>query len=70
MNITNSSGVAAAVSSASNSTPGSVGNAASLLVLRKALDTQAAGAAALIEALPQPALATEGSLGRNLNTYA
>ncbi|MDH0867128.1 putative motility protein [Mitsuaria sp. GD03876] len=70
MNIANSSSVAAAVSSASNSTPGSVGNAASMLVLRKALDVQQAGAAALLEALPQPALATEGNLGRNLNTYA
>ncbi len=71
MNITNTPSVAAAVSSASNGTPGTAANAASLLVLRKALDTQEAGAAALLAALPQPtALATEGSLGRNLNTYA
>lgn len=71
MNITNSPSVNAAVSGASNSTPGTVGNAASLLVLRKALDTQESGAAALLAALPQaPALATEGSLGRNVNTYA
>lgn len=70
MNIATSSSVSAAVSSASSSTPGTVGNAASLLVLRKALDTQEAGAVALLQALPQPALATEGSLGRNLNTYA
>lgn len=71
MNITNSPSVGAAVSSASSSTPGTVGNAASLLVLRKALDAQESGAAALLAALPQqPALATEGNLGRNLNTYA
>lgn len=71
MNISSSSGLDAAVSSASNSTPGSVANAASLLVLRKALDNQAAGAAALLTMLSQPpALATEGSLGRHLNTYA
>ncbi|WP_343636000.1 putative motility protein [Roseateles sp.] len=71
MNITNSPSVAAAVTNASNGTPGTAGNAASLLVLRKALDAQEAGAAALLEALPQaPALATEGNLGRNLNTYA
>lgn len=71
MNIANSSSVAAAVSGASNSTPGTVGNAASLLVLRKAMDVQESGAAALLAALPQaPALATEGSLGRNVNTYA
>lgn len=70
MNISNSSSVAAAVSSASNATSGSVGDAASLLVLRKALDVQASGAAALLEALPQPALATSGNLGRNLSVYA
>ncbi|WP_377155073.1 putative motility protein [Roseateles sp. UC29_93] len=71
MVITNSPSVAAAVSNASNGTPGTVGNAAGLLVLRKAIDVQEAGAAALLAALPQPtALATEGSLGRNINTYA
>lgn len=71
MVITNSPSVAAAVGNASSSTPGTVGNAAGIMVLRKALDTQAAGAAALIAALPQqPALATEGNLGRNVNTYA
>ncbi|MGM9514814.1 YjfB family protein [Roseateles sp. DB2] len=70
MDIANSSSVAAAVSSASNSTPGEVGADASLLVLRKALDAQEMGAAQLIAALPQPALATSGHLGRNLNAYA
>lgn len=71
MNITNSPSVATAVSAASSSAPGTVGNAAGLLVLRKAMDTQEAGAAALLAALPQaPALATEGTLGRNINTYA
>lgn len=71
MDITNATGIAAAVSSASNSTPGTVGNAASLLVLRKAMDVQEAGATELLASLPQqPALATEGHLGRNLNTFA
>jgi len=71
MVITNSPSVDAAFGNASSSTPGTVGNAAGLMVLRKALDTQAAGAVALISALPQPpALATEGHLGRNINTYA
>lgn len=71
MVITHSTSVDAAVGNASASTPGTVANAASLLVLRKAIDVQAAGAVALIAALPQaPALATEGSLGRNINTYA
>ncbi len=68
MDITNSTSVAAALSNASN---GAVGDAAGLLVLRKALDAQAAGAAALLTALPQPpALAAEGNLGRNVNAYA
>ena len=71
MNIANSASVSAAVSRASNASSGTVGEAASLLVLRKALDVQQSGAAALLAALPQaPALATEGSLGRNVNTYA
>jgi hypothetical protein len=70
MDIANTSSVAAAVSGASNGQPGEVGTEASLLVLRKALDAQAMGAAQLIAALPQPALATTGHLGRNLNAYA
>ena len=72
MDITNSTSVNAAVSSASNGTPGTVANAAGMMVLRKAMDVQEAGAAALLAALPQApaALATEGSLGRNVDTYA
>lgn len=46
-------------------------DAVNILVLRKAMDVQAAGAMALLNALPQPpALATDGSLGRHVNTYA
>ncbi|MBT9596688.1 MAG: YjfB family protein [Vitreoscilla sp.] len=68
MNISNSPGVSAATSAASQ---GPTGDAVNLLVLRKALDTQAAGALALINAIPpQPALATSGSLGTQVNTYA
>jgi len=71
MNIANSAVVSAAVNSASNSDVGTVQGAASTLVLRKALDVQAANATALLDALPeQPALATEGSVGRNINTFA
>ncbi|MBB2487436.1 putative motility protein [Mitsuaria sp. WAJ17] len=71
MDISSFTSVATVVNDASSSMPGTVGNAASLLVLRKAIDAQAAGAAALLAALPQaPALATEGQLGRQLNTYA
>jgi len=67
MDITFSSSVSTAASYAGSDTAGS----ASLLVLKKAMDTQAAGALALINTLPQsPALATEGQVGRNINTYA
>ena len=48
MDITNSTGVNAAVSGAGNTEPGSVANAAGLMVLRKAMDVQEAGAAALL----------------------
>ena len=64
------SGVTAAGSSAQLDTV--QGNAA-VMVLNKAMDIQAAAAAQLIAALPQvpqPALATSGSLGTQVNTYA
>jgi len=71
MNIVNTPSVGAAVTSASSGEAGTVQGAASIMVLNKALDTQAAGAITLLSALPQqPALATEGSVGRNVNTYA
>ncbi|CAM3870774.1 putative motility protein [Roseateles saccharophilus] len=71
MDIANSANVSAAVSNASNGAPGTVQGAASTLVLRKALDVQATSAIALLNALPQqPALATQGSVGRNVNTFA
>ncbi|HET9644459.1 MAG TPA: YjfB family protein [Burkholderiaceae bacterium] len=67
MDITNSSSVNAATLAAQSGTA----DAVNILVLKKAIDTQAAGALALIGAVPQePALATEGVLGRNVNTYA
>jgi hypothetical protein len=68
MNIGNSPSVNTATAAASQ---GPAFDAVQILVLRKALNTQAAGALALIQAIPQqPQLATEGSLGRNVNTYA
>lgn len=40
-------------------------------VLRKSLDMQASNAAILLQALPQaPGLATEGSVGTRVNTFA
>ena len=49
---------------------GSVAAEASLAVLKKSLNQQASAAAELIAALPQPTLATSGSLGTRVNTYA
>ena len=67
MNIANTPGVQAATSA----TQGSTAGAAQILVLKKALDAQAAGAMALLQALPQSMpLATSGNLGRNLNALA
>lgn len=60
----------AAVNTASNANLASVQGTASVLVLKKALDTQVAGAVQLIQSLPQPALATSGALGTRVNTYA
>jgi len=40
------------------------------VVLRKALDLEGASAVALLQALPQPALATQGSIGTQLNAFA
>ena len=43
---------------------------AALSVLKKALDMQASSAALMLQALPQPALATSGTLGTRVNAYA
>jgi hypothetical protein len=54
-----------------SATQGSPAEAAQVLMLRKAMDMQASSAAAMLQALPQPAaLATRGTLGRSVNTYA
>lgn len=45
-------------------------DAVQIAVLKKALNTQAASAATLLQALPQPALATTGTLGTQVNTFA
>ncbi len=39
-------------------------------VLRKAMDMQENAASTLLQALPQPPLATSGTLGTQVNTYA
>jgi len=60
----------ATVANASSADLGTVQGAASVSVLKKALNAQASSALQLIQALPQPALATSGSVGTQLNTYA
>ena len=60
----------ATVTAASNADPGSVQGVAALSMLKKATNQQASAAAQLIAALPQPALATSGTLGTKLNAFA
>ncbi|HNW63114.1 MAG TPA: putative motility protein [Piscinibacter sp.] len=62
--------ISSAVAGASAATPGSVQAAASVLVLKKALDMQSSSATQLMASLPQPALATSGTLGTQVNTFA
>lgn len=60
-----------AVQAASAAAQGSTADAVNILVLKKALDMQAVSAATLLQALPQmPPLATSGSVGTKLNTFA
>ena len=66
MNIANTPAVQAASAAAQGSTADEV----NILVLKKALDQQAASAVALIQALPTPPLATSGNVGTRLNTFA
>ncbi len=66
MNIANTPAVqvAAATSQGPNQ------DALNILVLKKALDMQASSAASLLQTLPQPPLATQGTLGTQVNTFA
>ncbi|MBT9443734.1 MAG: YjfB family protein [Acidovorax sp.] len=49
-------------------------DALNMVVLKKALDMQAVSAATMLDAMqqsmPQPALATAGTLGTQVNTFA
>jgi hypothetical protein len=62
--------VSSVTTAASSAQPGTVQGSAALMVLNKAMDIDAASAAQLIAALPDPALATSGTLGTQVNTYA
>lgn len=66
MNISNTPAVQAATAAAQSSTS----DAVNMLVLKKAMDLQASAAMTLLQALPQPPLATQGSVGTRVNTYA
>ena len=66
MNISSTSAVQAATSAAQADTADSV----NILVLKKALDMQATSAMTLLQAMPQPTLATVGTVGTKLNTFA
>ena len=60
-----------AVQSATSAAGASESDAVNVLVLKKALDIQAAAAATLLQSLPQlPALASTGSVGTRVNTFA
>jgi hypothetical protein len=58
------------IGNASSADACTVQGAASMSVLRKALNTQAAGAAQLMASLQQPPLATSGSVGTQPNALA
>lgn len=60
----------ASLANASAADPGTVQGVAALSVLKKAMNLQASSAAQLIQALPQPPLATTGAVGTQVNTYA
>lgn len=66
MNISSTTSVQAATSAASSDTSDNI----NILVLKKALTMQATTAATLLQALPQPPLATQGSVGTKINTFA
>ena len=59
-----------AASAASSAQLDTVQGAAALLVQKRAMQQDQSSAAQLIEALPQPALATSGGVGTTVNTYA
>ena len=66
MNIASTSSVQSATSAAQAKNA----DAISILVLKKALDVQAVSALTMLQALPQPALASQGTVGTRVNTFA
>lgn len=69
--MTSISGVSASsINTASSAPAGSVQEGAAIMVLKKAMQAQENTALSLIQSLPQPALATTGGVGTQVNTYA
>ena len=64
----------AIINTATNMASAQKSDAVNIAVLKKALDMQQATATtmidAMVQAMPQPALATSGALGTQVNTYA
>ena len=58
------------VATATNLASAQTSDALHMAVLKKALDMQSSSATQLIASLPQPALATSGTLGTQVNTFA
>lgn len=62
------------VSTATSLASAKTSDALNMVVLKKALDIQATSASTMLEAMqqsmPQPALATSGTLGTQVNTFA
>ena len=62
------------VATATNLASAQTSDALNMAVLKKALDVQASSATTMIDAMqqsmPQPALATSGTLGTQVNTFA
>lgn len=58
------------VNNASSADLSTVQGAAAVSVMKKAMNLQAASTAQLIQSLPQPSLASSGSLGTQVNTFA
>ena len=64
------SSISQVVNDVSSARQNSVGEAASTMVLKKALDSQASSTMQLLSSLPQAQLATSGSVGTQVNTWA
>ncbi|MCO5104333.1 MAG: YjfB family protein [Burkholderiaceae bacterium] len=64
----------AIINTATNMASAQKSDAVNIAVLRKALDMQEVAATtmidAMVQAMPQPALATSGTLGTQVNTFA